>query len=304
MPPKISVIISTYRRNALLSEAIESVAAQNYDPVELVVVDDSGEGHARPVLEAYDDVIDCPVVRSQEGDWGAAYTTGVAASTGEYIQLLDDDDYLLNGKLSKTAAVLEENPEVGVSYCGVIREGDPEDELFYPDPKISGDILEHALHFEGFPLWTGSMLIERDVMLDCLPLATYAGDTDLKIELARRTTFDYVDECLAYYRRSASSKWVGTKMFEEIKRVVEHQQELFDQYPDIRRSVFAEWYGKQGHAYLDERGWSPRATLCFAKSAYYSKRNRLKKSATAFASVFGRPGLTTAGRLYDSLHRP
>lgn len=145
------------------------------------------------------------------------------------------------------------------------------------------------------------MLIERDVMIDCLPLATYAGDTDLKIELARRTKFDYVDDCLAFYWRSSSSKWVGTKMFKEIKRVIEHQQELFDQYPDIRRSVFAEWYGKQGTAYLDERHWSPKATLCFAKSAYYSKQRRLEKSTRALASVFGKPGLSTAGRLYDSI---
>ena len=41
MGPKISVIIPTYYRNDLLPEAIESVAEQEYEPVELVVVDDS-----------------------------------------------------------------------------------------------------------------------------------------------------------------------------------------------------------------------------------------------------------------------
>jgi glycosyltransferase involved in cell wall biosynthesis len=301
MEPKISVIIATYYRNDLLEEAIESIANQDYEPIELVVVDDSGEGHARPVLEEYDGVIDRPVVRSQNGDWGAAYTTGIAASTGDYIQFLDDDDRLLEGKLTKTAEVLKENPEVGVSYCGVVRENEPEDEEIYPNPEISGDILEQTLRFKGFPLWTGSMLIERDIMIDCLPLVPYASDTLLKIELARRTEFDYVDECLAYYRRSSSSKWVGTKMFKEIKRVVENQEELYDQYPDIRRSVFADWYGKQGRAYLDERSWSPRATLCLAKSAYYSEQGRLKKSAIALASLFGRPGLTTASDLYNSV---
>ncbi|UWG50192.1 Glycosyl transferase family 2 [Halalkaliarchaeum sp. AArc-CO] len=294
MPPKISVIIATYYRNNLLSEAIESVANQDYEPVELVVVDDSGAEHARPVLEAYESVVDRPIYRSKEGDWGAAYTTGIAASTGEYVQFLDDDDLLLDGKLTKTAAVLGENPDVGVSYCGVIKE----DEKYYPNPDVAGDILEHTLRFQDFPLWTGSMLMERDVLIDCLPLATNAGDPDLKIELAKRTEFDYVDECLAVYRREASSKWVGLKRFEEVMRVVRNQKELYDQYPEIRRSVFADWYEKQGKAYLKQRPWSPMATLCFAKSAYYDDENRHIKAIEAAASVFGRLGLTAASRVY------
>ncbi|OYR41434.1 hypothetical protein DJ75_14110 [Halorubrum sp. Eb13] len=56
MNPTISVIITTYYRNELLTEAIESILAQEYEPVELIVVDDSGVGHAEPVTERYDEV--------------------------------------------------------------------------------------------------------------------------------------------------------------------------------------------------------------------------------------------------------
>lgn len=51
MSERISVIVPTHYRNELLPEAIESVARQAYDPVELVVVDDSGEGHAEPTID-------------------------------------------------------------------------------------------------------------------------------------------------------------------------------------------------------------------------------------------------------------
>ena len=306
MDPKISVIIPTHYRNELLPEAIESVRQQEYDPVELVVVDDSGEGHAEPVLEEYEEVIDRAIIRDENGGWNAAFTTGIAASTGEYVQFLDDDDWLLEGKLTKTARVLDENPEVGVSYCGALRSDGPH----YPRPEVCGDILEHALRFKVFPLWTASMLMERAVLEDCLPLAGLAdgddldielGDTNLIIELARRTKFDYVDECLAYYRRKTSSKWVGLRKFRKIKQNIEYQQELYDQYPDIKRAVFAEWYEKQGSAYLKTRPWSPRATLCFAKSAYYADDNWVPKVVLTGTSLLGRPGVNFAIRLRDKV---
>lgn len=303
MAPKISVITPTYYRNDHLRETIESVLRQDYEPVEYIVVDDSGEGHAEPVLEEYDEVK--AIIREENGGWQAAYTTGINASTGEYIQLLDDDDYFLDGKLTKTAEVLRENPEVGVSYCGVIR-GD--DGCILPRPEVSGDILEHALSFQTFPLWTGSMLMRREVLEDCMPFAGMSegddldielGDTDLKIELARRTKFDYVDECLIFYRRENNILWTGTRKFRKVKQNVRHQRDLYDQYPEIRRSLLSTWYERQGKTWLEERPWSARAPLCFLKSTYYADEDRIPKAIETVASLFGRPGLAAAKRVRD-----
>ncbi len=294
MAPTISVITSTYYRNDLVQEAIESVLKQEYDPVEFIVVDDSGEGNAAPVLEEYDEVN--AIIMDEETGWAEAYTTGFEASTGEYIQFLDDDDYLLGGKLTETAKVLRENSDIGVSYCGVIKGNDGS---YHPKSEVSGDILEHALRFQTFPLWTGSMLMQRDTLEECMPLAEYAGDTDLKIELARRTKFDYVDECLAYYRRSESTKWVGRKKFKEIKRVVRNQQDLYDQYPEIRGALLSSWYEKQGKEWLWERPWSARAIGCFLKATHHAQEDTVPKGIEAAASLFGRPGLNAARRVRD-----
>lgn len=301
MEEQISVIIPTHYRNELLPEAIESVAEQKYEPVELIVVDDSGEGHAEPVLEEYDDVIDKPIVKEENGGWAGAYTSGIEASTGEYIQFLDDDDRLLEGKLAKTASVLRENPDVGVSYCGVMWGDEPN----YPKSEVSGNILEPALRFQTFPLWTGSMLMEREVLLDCLPLPGMApddnlqielGDTDLKIELARRTKFDYVDDILVFYRREGNKLWTGTRKLKKVKQNVRYRQDLYAQYPEIRRALLSSWYERQGDELIDQRAWSPTAISCFAKSAYLADSDRLPKTIQAVASLFGRPGLAAARR--------
>jgi len=307
MQSKVSVIIPTYYRNDLLPEAIESVAEQEYDPVELIVVDDSGERNAEPILTKYNDIVDIPIYHEENSGWAGAYTTGIEASSGEYIQFLDDDDYLLQGKLTKTAEVLQNNPDVGVSYCGAIRGSDG---CIEPKPEVSGDILEHALRFQTFPLWTASMLMERDVLVDCMPLAGMAedddldielGDTDLKIRLATRTEFEFVNECLVYYKRDGNMLWTGKRKFRKIMQNIRHQEELYDQYPHIRRELLAEWYERQGQNWLEERPWSARAIVCFLKAAYYADNDRVPKGIEAAASLFGRPGLESARRARDAV---
>lgn len=67
MDRTISVIIPTHYRNDLFPEVIEGVAEQEYEPIELIVVDDSGERHAEPVLSECDDIVDQPIVRDENG---------------------------------------------------------------------------------------------------------------------------------------------------------------------------------------------------------------------------------------------
>ncbi len=309
MAARISVIIPTHYRNTLLARAITSVQNQSYDPVELIVVDDSGEAHARPVLERFPDVT--PIYHEENRGWAAANTTGIEASSGEYIQLLDDDDYLFEGKLAKTAAILDANPDIGVSYCGVIR---GEDGPCFPKSTVAGNILKPALRFETFPLWTGSMLIRRDVLLDCLPLAGMApdddldielGDTDLKIELAIRAQFEYVDECLAVYSQTTNALWTEPRTFQKVRQNVEHRGDLYDQYPEIKHELLATWYRREGKYWLKQRTWALRAIWCFSKSTYHARglSDRMKGGAVTLASMFGLPGWLAINHAWEFARR-
>lgn len=293
MGPKISVIIPTYYRNELLREAIESVVNQSYTPVELIVVDDSGTGHAEPVCEEYSAQIDTVIQQPTNSGWAGANTAGIRAATGAYVQLLDDDDTLRAGKLSKTAKLLDSNPDTGVAYCGVIEEGRGP---VQPKPTVSGDILEAALRFRTYPVWTGSMLIERDVLLDSLPLAGMGtdelhvplGDSDLKIALAKRTQFEFIDECLVFYRRDSSRRWTGEKRFQKVLQTVAHRQQLYDQYPQIRRAVLAEWSRKRGRYYLDNDRPIDESIAWFSRWAYYAGSHEFVEAIRSVSSSIGR----------------
>ncbi len=298
MSPTISVIIPTHYRNEALAEAIESVLTQEYEPVELIVVDDSGEGHAEPVLERYDEVT--AVTKEENEGCGPARTTGVEASTGEYIHFLDDDDILLEGKLSKTAAVLMENSDVGVAYTGVKQDNGWQK---HPDPEMAGNVLPQTLRFDTFPCYTCSMLIERDLLTDMVPFPrlTAANDSYYMIELARRTQFDYVDELLVLNRREKSETWVGTRKIEGMKEVISLESELYDRFPEIRREVLADVYYMEGHTRLETDFWTPKAPACFAKSTYYGRGERAKHFGAFIASFGGWPGFRAAAKAQELL---
>jgi hypothetical protein len=182
------------------------------------------------------------------------------------------------------------------------------DGKFYPKPEVSGDILERALRFQTFPLWTASMLMKREVLLDCLPLAGMGedddldielGDTDLKIELAQRTKVDYVDECLVFYRQGENELWTGKRKFRKILQNIRHQEELYDRYPEVREDLLAEWYERQGMNWLEDRPWSVRAIYCFMKATYHDRNSKIPKGLEMMASLFGRPGVVTARRAHN-----
>jgi glycosyltransferase involved in cell wall biosynthesis len=95
--PLVSVIIVNYNYGRFLSEALNSVFAQTYSNIELIIVDDASRDESAAVLDAVEaDHPDVKIMRRKEnGGQSLATRQGFEASTGEYIVFLDADDVLL-----------------------------------------------------------------------------------------------------------------------------------------------------------------------------------------------------------------
>lgn len=98
---KISVIIPTYNGSENIKRAIESVLNQDYPNIEVIVVDDASTDNTVEVVESIKDNRLKLIEHQVNKNGSAARNTGIKASTGEYIALLDDDDEWLPQKLSK-----------------------------------------------------------------------------------------------------------------------------------------------------------------------------------------------------------
>lgn len=101
----VSVIIPCYNAEKWLSEAIDSVLAQTYPDIEIVVIDDGSCDRSLEIIQSYSDLL---IWRTGENK-GANYARniGFALSSGDYIQYLDADDYLLPDKIAKQVQCLE-----------------------------------------------------------------------------------------------------------------------------------------------------------------------------------------------------
>lgn len=118
IPMLISTIIPVHNRSDLLREAVNSVLAQDYRPIEIIIVDDGSTDDTPAVADElqmqHADII--RVIHQANAGPGPARQAGFEASRGEFIQYLDSDDLLLPGKFSLQVRGLSNDAEAGISY--------------------------------------------------------------------------------------------------------------------------------------------------------------------------------------------
>jgi glycosyltransferase involved in cell wall biosynthesis len=114
--PLVSVIIPTYNGADFLGEAIQSVLEQTYANFELIVVNDASPDNTEEVVKMFDDNRLKYIAHKKNSGVGQARHTGLQASKGEIIFLLDQDDYYHPDKLQSHVTFHERHPDVGFTY--------------------------------------------------------------------------------------------------------------------------------------------------------------------------------------------
>lgn len=112
--PTISVIIPTYNRAAVVTEAIDSVLAQTFRDFEVLVIDDGSTDDTRARLVAYGERI--RLICQENHGVSHARNVGIRAARGQYIALLDSDDLWLPKKLDMQIAVMEAQPDIPLCH--------------------------------------------------------------------------------------------------------------------------------------------------------------------------------------------
>lgn len=147
--PLVSGLMPAWNAEAFISEAIESALAQDYEPFELIVVDDGSEDRTGEVARSYEGV---RVVRQRHAGRATACNTGIAAAKGEFVTAFDADDYWPANRITLQAEHLIQNPEVG---CVLGRQ-----EWINPPPWLGRDAVYGDL--DGIPI--GSAMFRREVL--------------------------------------------------------------------------------------------------------------------------------------------
>lgn len=168
--PFFSVVIDNFNYGRYLSDAVDSVLAQDFPArdVEIIVVDDGSTDQSRDVIARYGDKIR-PVLQKNQGQ-ATAFNNGFSAAKGEVVCLLDSDDWWRPSKLSRIAPLFDD-PKVGAAEHWLEDtdvKGTPLPQHFprWPARYTLGHFLDGETHFTA----TSGLAVRRRNLQAALPI--------------------------------------------------------------------------------------------------------------------------------------
>jgi glycosyltransferase involved in cell wall biosynthesis len=218
---RISVVIPCYNHAHLVGDAIRSALSQTYPPLEILVVDDgSNKDNPREVVESFP-----PPVRylyKPNGGLSSARNFGIHHAAGDWIALLDSDDWWAPEKLARQAASIAATPNAVLSHTSRVLVHDTGRTTVAEAP---GPPYWPNIRFRN-PIAASSVLVQAQAVRDAggfnESLRT-CEDWDLWVRLGPQRPFVVVPEPLLYYRIIGNSLSHGSvdRMLADTERILE-----------------------------------------------------------------------------------
>lgn len=214
--PKVSVILPIMNVEKFLDQCLQSVVDQTLKDIEIICVDDGstdGSGAIIDKFAAADQRI--IAIHKENGGYGKAVNVGLDAASGEYVGIVEPDDYI-DPKMYETLYVAAEKtgkpdvvkgaywrvqdaglPSESIIPCNYFHAGLPFGERF-----VLADDAEYLYHHPSVwsAIYLRSWLVEKGIRMHEIPGAGWADNPWLIETLAQADSIVPVDECLYYYR--------------------------------------------------------------------------------------------------------
>jgi glycosyltransferase involved in cell wall biosynthesis len=200
--PLVSVVIATYNMAQYLQKAVDSVLAQTWENLELIVVDDGSTDDTAQVMKAFKDNARVRYLPTENQGQPRAKNTGISSAKGEFIAFCDADDLWSPKKLAIQMPCFQ-NPKVGVVYSEVsyIDKNGTALEKEIPYERHSGHVTEHLVIKNFVPFGTAVIrqaCVKKNGAFDVdLPMGI---DWDLWLRYSMDWHFHYAPEVTYIYR--------------------------------------------------------------------------------------------------------
>jgi glycosyltransferase involved in cell wall biosynthesis len=224
--PLVSIVIPSYNHARYLAAAIDSVLAQDYPDIELIVIDDGSTDRSPDILKGYGSRFHWEI-QSNQGQV-ATLNRGWLMSRGDILGYLSADDVLLPQAVARSVSCLRSNPDAVLTYCD-FKLIDPNGRFIRrirtPDFRYR-DMVVKAICPPGPGAFFRRSAFDRTGLWD-KELRTML-DYDYWLRLGLQGPFVRIPEVLALYRMHAGQETfsaMNERMSEEPVRIVSR---LFD----------------------------------------------------------------------------
>lgn len=193
------MVLATNKVSPFLIEALDSMQAQTYEAMEIVVVND-GCPQRQQLCEILDRYPDLVVIHHEPSGVAAARNVGVSQARGSLIGFFDDDDRYPSDWIENHVRAHSARPDVVLTY-GDVRSIDAEGRELQLDRSRQGDI--HDIFRRDVGIICGSLVVRRDTFIRVggfNPTFRLAEDLDLVLRCAYEGPFGYMAGAARDYR--------------------------------------------------------------------------------------------------------
>lgn len=216
--PLISCIVPVFNGERYLRQALDSICAQTYRPIEVIVVDDGSTDATAVIVASFGDRL--RYLRQDNQGPPAARNLGIRAAKGEYVAFLDADDLWHPEKLQRQAKRFEARPELGycVTYC---------QNFWIPDLQAEAERYREHRVAQPVPGYVTQTLFAQRAVFDSVGLFNVAlahGDsTEWFLRAAQRgAVMELLPDVLSYRRLHSEnrSRLLASSSREEFLHIV------------------------------------------------------------------------------------
>lgn len=275
-PPLVSIIVPSFNQGRFIRQTLESILAQDYRPLEIIVIDGASTDETVNILRSYNNTPEVQWLSEPDSGVVEAVNKGLARARGEFGAIQSSDDFYLPGAVRSGVEALRADPGLGFVFGDILKVDAEGRELMRT--RLADYTLEAVLSLKTW--------IPQPATFFRLDLAKalggwresvpYAADTDLWFRMAFRAGARKLDRLMAgRTQHEAQRDRQGERIVHDYGRLLDELAPLAAAPSRLRRAAAA---GRLllANRYLPDPGyWAPWGRLWLAVLQYPSLLRRI-----------------------------